>query len=366
LRGDPAYDAGCAKNRESDLSGGAEMKKRNWLRATIGAAVASSLLALAGPLASGAAAAGCTPKTNIEAIIDDSGSMAITDPNKLRVQGLDLLIDTLPASTTLGAVEFGSSFLESTPSADSVFKPEPVGANGAAMKKALAAVINADNGGTDYNAAFAASDAENPTAQARIFLTDGGHNVGEYMNGHLTHNVPTYVIGFSEGLALPEDQARLERTASETGGHFYPLSDSSQLQAVMNSIGAELTCQTPPRTFTDKLAQGASKVHVVSIGGSTKAIRIALTWASPLDKFKLSGLSLVQHGKPIAAAGRPNTRAPKPRKLKVKRHGSSTFLVVEVGGLSKGNLKFKVEAATIGSGEPQVTLTTQVGEAKGS
>jgi Ca-activated chloride channel family protein len=339
------------------------MKKRSWVRATIGAAVASSLLALAGPLAPGAAAApACTPKTNIEAIIDDSGSMAITDPNKLRVQGLDVLIDTLPASTALGAVEFGGSFF-GEPSADSVFKPEPVGPNGPAMKKALSAAINADNGGTDYNAAFAASDAENPTAQARIFLTDGGHDVGTYNNGHLTHNVPTYVIGFGAGLSIPEDQARLQAIATETGGHYYPLTDSSQLQAVMNSIGAELTCQTPPRTFTDKLAQGKSATHVVTIGASTKTVQIALTWASPLDKFKLTGISLVQNGKPIAVAGRPG-KARKPRKLNVKRHGSTTFLVAEVGGLSKGNLKFKVQAATIGSGEPQVTLTTQVGQKK--
>lgn len=339
------------------------MKKRSWMRATIGAAVATSLLALAGPPTAGAAAAGsCTAKTNIEAIIDDSGSMAITDPNKLRVQGLDLLIDTLPAKTTLGAVEFGAGFL-GEPSADSVFKPEPVGPNGPAMKKALTAVINADNGGTDYNAAFAASDTENPTAQARIFLTDGGHNVGEYMNGHLTHNVPTYVVGFSEGLALPEDQARLERIAAETGGHYYPLTDSSQLQAVMNSIGAELTCQTPPRTFTDKLAQGKSAVHTVTIGASTRTVQFALTWASPLDKFTLKGLRLVLHGKPVAVAGRPG-KAPKPRTLHVKRHGSTTFSLVEVSGLSKGNLRFEVQAKTIGSGEPKVTLTTQVSQKK--
>jgi hypothetical protein len=339
------------------------MKKRSWVRATIGAVVASSLLALAGPLAPGAAAAGaCTPKTNIEAIIDDSGSMAITDMNKLRVQGMDLLIDTLPAKTTLGAIEFGSGFL-GTPPADAVFKPEEVGANAVAMKQALNAVINADNGATDYNGAFALSATENPTAQARIFLTDGGHNEGEYTNGHLTPNVPTYVVGFGEGLTGIEDKARLERIAGETGGHFYSLTDSSQLQAVMNSVGAELTCQTPPRTFTDKLAQGKSATHVVTIGGSTKSVQIALTWASPLDKFKLTGISLVQHGKPIAVAGRPG-KTRKPRKLTVKRHGSTTFLVAEVSGLSKGNLKFKVQAATIGSGEPQVTLTTQVGQKK--
>src|ERR1700761_6581058 len=58
------------------------------------------------PVATGSA--GCTAVTNVEAIIDDSGSMEFTDPNKLRVQAMDLLIKTLPSSTTLGAGEFGA------------------------------------------------------------------------------------------------------------------------------------------------------------------------------------------------------------------------------------------------------------------
>ena len=338
------------------------MKKWSWRRALVGITAASSLLALAGPLAPGAAAAAnCTPKTNIEAIIDDSGSMLGTDSNKLRVQGLALLIDTLPVQTELGAIEFGSGLeFAGIPAADPVFKPEAVGPNATAMKQALTAAINGDNGATDYNGAFALADTEDPNAQARIFLTDGGHNAGEYKNGHLTHNVPTYVIGFGEGLTGVEDKARLERIATETSGKYYSLTDNSQLQAVMNSIGAELTCQTPPRTFTDKLAEGTSKPHAVSIGATTKSVQIALTWASPLDKFKLNGIRLVQHGKPIAVAGRPQ----KPRQLKVTRKVSSTFEVIEISGLSKGQLKFKVAAAKVASGEPKVSLTTQVSQKK--
>ena len=139
-----------------------------------------------------------------------------------------------------------------------------MGPNAAAWASALEAKIMADNGVTDYNAAFAQSDHDNPGAQARIFLTDGGHNVGTYNNGHLTHKVPTYVIGFSAALAATEDKARLEAIASETGGSFYPLTDSSSIQSVMNSIGAAITCQTPPQSFTDKLKAGASKTHAVT------------------------------------------------------------------------------------------------------
>ncbi|HEY2335182.1 MAG TPA: hypothetical protein VGH58_09270 [Solirubrobacterales bacterium] len=324
-------------------------------------AAAAALLAM-GPIAapSGAAVplaqASCAKATNIEAIIDDSGSMAITDEGRLRVQAMNLLIDTLGPSTQLGAVEFGSALFEA-PAADTVFPPEPVGPNASAMQAALDAKIHADNGATDYNAAFAQADADNPSSDARIFLTDGGHDIGAYNEAHLAHNVPTYVIGFG-GISLPEDQARLKKIAADTGGSYFPLTDSSQLQAVMNNIEAALTCQTPPRQFTDVLSKGASKSHSISIGAATKSIQITLTWASPLDKFKAYGLRLTGPKGLIAVA----SRAKKPSKLKVATTVSSTFAVLKVSRLHKGQLHFAVKATKIGSGAPKVTLTTQVGQ----
>src|SRR5664279_1291622 len=337
------------------------------LGSSLSAAVAAGgiIAAIAAPTGAAtppalASASACTPATNIEAIVDDSGSMASTDPSTLRVKGLKLLINTLSPATTLGAIEFGGNFSESsTPAADTVFPPEAVGANGAAMAAALEAKILADNGGTDYNAAFAQSDADNPGAQARIFLTDGGHDIGTYNNGHLTHKVPTYVIGFSSGVAAAEDQQRLQTIASDTGGQFFPLTDSSQLQSVMNTVGAAITCQTPPQSFTDLLKQGAGKTHSLSVGASTKSLQIALTWSSPLDKFAISQLKLVNHGKTIAKAARRRVR-----KLKITTVTSPTFTVLKVSGLSKGKLTFKVQATAVGSGQPQVTLTTQVGRTK--
>lgn len=311
--------------------------------------------AAAQPLATASA---CSPATDIEAIVDDSGSMSITDSSRLRVQAMNLLIDTLAPATQLGAVEFGSA-LGTQPGADTLFPPEPVGPNANAMSAALKEKINADNGATDYNAAFAQSDADNPGAGARIFLTDGGHDIGTYNEAHLVHNVPTYVIGFG-GIAAGEDQARLQKIASDTGGKYFPLQDASQLQSVMNSVGAALTCQTPPRQFTDQLGKGQSKIHSVAIGAATKSIQITLTWVSPLDKFKLSGLKLIgKKGRLLAIAPR---RAHKPAKLKVSQKTSQTFTVVKVSHLHKGRLSFAVKATKIGSGQPKVTLTTQVGQ----
>src|SRR6476659_2524228 len=126
--------------------------QRRTSRVSVATAIAAIVAAIAIPNGGTAAttrahaSAGCTPATNIEAIIDDSGSMAGTDPSTLRVKGLKLLINTLSSGTFLGAVEFGGSFFSgSTPSADTVFKPEAVGPNAATMGAALDAKIMADN-----------------------------------------------------------------------------------------------------------------------------------------------------------------------------------------------------------------------------
>ncbi len=213
---------------------------------TAGALTAIGAMAPGASSAPSARGAACVPVSNIETIVDDSGSMAITDSHKLRVQGVDLLIDSLPNATTMGAIEFGGSFSTSTPAADTLFPPRAVGPNAAADKAVLKQKVNADNGTTDYNAAFAQAQADNPSAKARIFLTDGGHDAGEYTNGH-RGGPPTYVVGFGSSASGSNGAARLQQIASETGGRYFPQTDASKLQSVFDTIAAILTCHSPAR-----------------------------------------------------------------------------------------------------------------------
>ena len=128
---------------------------------------------------------------------------------------------------TFAAIEFGDT-------ADVLFPPELVKPNRTAMLNSLSAV-NADNGSTDYNLAFDTANTADPTAQARIFMTDGGHNVGDYTNTHLGGGKPkTYVIGFGDSAAQPEDAARLQQIATDTGGQYFPQTSSAKLVSVMN------------------------------------------------------------------------------------------------------------------------------------
>jgi hypothetical protein len=321
--------------------------------AVIAVAVATLALAPAAGSRPTRAASACTPVSNLEAIIDDSGSMTVTDPNRLRVQALDLLIET-PGNegVTFGAVEFGGSFLSGEPSADTVFAPQPIGPNAKAMQAALDEKIKANNGLTNYNAAFAQAKADDPGAKAWIFLTDGGHDVGEYENGH-RGGPPTYVISFGSAIS-PTDSQRLQQIASETGGRYFPQTDSSNLQAVINEIGTTLTCHAPPKTFNDAFSKpGQSKGHAVALVRGVSAAQLTLSWASPQDSFTLSNVRILRHGKTVATAAAR-------RRIKLVQRQGSTFLVVKLSQLVAGTLSFNVHAGRLGSGAPKVKLTTQV------
>ncbi len=324
---------------------------------TVGAMAAAMALPAgvgAAPAAHGRAAA-CAAAKNVEAIIDDSGSMRVTDPGRLRVAGLELLIDT-PANgkLRLGAVEFGGqfSFASSPPSADTVFAPNFVGGREAAMRAALEAVVKADNGLTDYNAAFKKATADNPTAGARIFLTDGGHDVDAYANGH-RGGPPTYVIAFGSALT-GTNAARLRQIASETGGTLYRVANAGDLQPVFNDVSLKLSCSGVARRFADAFRRpGVSPVHRLSLGASARSVQLALTWSSPRDAFDISGARIVRGRRVVAAA----------RRIKVTRRRGKTFVVVGLSNVTRGTLQFRLRALHVGSGG-RVRLTTQVSQSR--
>ena len=188
-----------------------------------------------------------------------------------------------------------------------------------------------------------------PTRPSIMILVD--HVTAE------TSRPPTKVMAsWAKVSTAPADQARLQKIATDTGGKYFPLPDSSALQSVMNNIETQLTCQSAPKTFTDNLKQGKSKQHSVNISKKSKFAQLALTWASPLDKFKIQGLRITQGRNVVAARG--------VRHLKVKVIKGSTFIVVKVSRLVAGKLHFKVKATHIGSGAPKVSLTTQVSQSK--
>jgi hypothetical protein len=308
---------------------------------------ASAALAVCAILPAAANAA-CTPKSNLEAIIDDSGSMSYSDPNDLRVRAMELLIDTQGnEKRTLGAVEFGS---DATP----LFGPGLIGQNAAAYKAALNAALVEDGGGTDYNAAFAAAGSHNPAATARIFLTDGEHTAFDpYANGH-QGGPPTYVIGLGAGTPGGPSDTLLKQIASDTGGLYRRADDAGAMQAAMFDLNSAIACQTPPKRFSNVFTKvGKPQAHTVKVPSRINTAQFALTWTNSSDAFTIGSFRIIRRGKVVA-------RSAKVRKLKVSRRRGSTFTTVRVTGLVPGKLRFSVRATRLSSPGTPVSLTTQV------
>ncbi|MEA2361080.1 MAG: Ca-activated chloride channel [Thermoleophilaceae bacterium] len=306
-----------------------------------------SVALVAGAALPGMAAAACTPKDNLETIIDDSSSMSFSDPSDLRIRAMELLMETQGnEKRTLGAVEFGSD-------AAPLFGPGVIGPNAAAFKAAMGTALVEDGGGTDYNAAFTAAGSHNPNANGRIFLTDGEHTALEpYANGH-AGGPPVYVLGLGVGAGSPGDQL-LQRIATETGGLYRRADEASELQAAMFDLNSAITCQAPPKRFTDAFKKvGKPEAHTVTIPKRINTAQFALTWANGADAFTIGSFRVIRRGKVVARSARV-------RKLKVSRRRGTTFSTVRVSGLVSGKLRFSVKATRLSAPGVAVSLTTQV------
>jgi len=226
--------------------------------------------------------------------------MADNDPDNIRSQALRLII-TKPTNQklTFGAVEFGGD-------AGELFPPAVIGPSQQSMLSGLGALTNngyTDGDNTDYNEAFTVSAAKQPSPSARIFLTDGGHNVGSYNDGH-KGGAPTYVIGLGIGPsgAGDNDADLLGRIAGETGGHYYPLrlqsGDSSQLQLsrlqpALNDIDTRISCREVQAESTANLTQvGQRSKGVSSLFAGKPGIEAVISWADPDADVALSTVTV--------------------------------------------------------------------------
>lgn len=328
------------------------MRSRSLAAALAGLAalLVATTTTAAGAASPQAVAAACAPKQNIEAIIDDSGSMALTDSDRLRVRAMELLIDN-PANDkrTLGAIEFGTD-------ASPLFAPAAIDPNRAAMKSAVNTAVNADNGLTDYNDAFALAGSQSPNADARIFLTDGGHNNEDgspYNNGHLG-GPPVYVIGLG---VFGDSDVVLKKIADDTNGLYRPVDDSSALQSAMFDVNAAISCLSTPITLKNTFTkQGQSVKRSVRLPSGVRSVNTALSWDDENDAFDIVGIRVIRKGKTVA-------RASKVRKLKVTKRRGATNVTVKISRLVRGRLAFRLKATKL-SGGGSAQLTTQVVRSK--
>lgn len=316
-------------------------------------AVLAAVTALAMAPAGGAAdssdavksAAACKPAKNVEAIIDDSGSMSAEDPAKFRLSLLNAFVQLgTNNGLVFGGGEFGSNY-------NPLFGPATIPGVIVPMQASFVQV-DADNGGTNFDLAFSGGNSHNGAADARIFLTDG---LAAAPNSHRTPPTKTYVVGLGDIVTDPQAQLVLSNIAAETGGPPpFLVNDATQVQAVAGAITAGINCKKPPLTFTKTFTQQGQQVSYAFKPDGTSA-DILISWGNTSTLLDPLGFS-VQGGRGGAASSSLATLLKRGKaKLKVKEKKGATFATVKLKGLKKGKkVKFKVKAkkltvATVGT-----------------
>lgn len=300
------------------------------------ASLAGLLIALtAGGTATSAGAAplpNCTVAQNIEGIIDDSGSMAGNDSDNYRADLLEALA-FFNQDKTMGAALFGSD-------AAPLFGPVPVGPNFIAIKNALA-TVNSNGGGTDYDAGFTVANAQNPGANARIFLSDGEPNSTPDSNLWKSPKIPAYVVGFGSA-----DFTILNQIATETGGPApYAIENASQLRTVSQIINAAINCETPPILSERRFKSvGQTKTFAFRADGNTA--QVLLSWPTVGNSFKPSfGGGGAKKGSVAVVA-----KKKKKGKVKVKSTRGETYIALDLSRI-KGKVKFRLRAKRLSGAE---------------
>jgi len=192
-------------------------------------------------------------KLAVSLVIDTSGSMANTDPTKLRETAANIFIDLLSPDDNLGVITFNTQTIE-------VIPMQVVGttANKGLIKGALSPRLNAA-GDTNYQAALQAASNQlsaftaGDVRKVIIFLTDGvpdpdpaQRNNPDFMNQYMNSmwatvsdiglkQYPIYSVGFG---AVNQDI--LNRISADTQGSAQFISDPGELAVTFFNVLSSL------------------------------------------------------------------------------------------------------------------------------
>jgi hypothetical protein len=311
---------------------------------------------------------GCRAVSKLGVIVDDSGSMEGFDPKRLRVAALELLLDKdRNAGERLGAVEFGDV-------AEQLFPPVLLGSetferDRRMLGRLIDERVQADAGSTNYNAAFAGAQTIDPDAEAVVFITDGGHNVGRFRALH--RNGPTtFVIGVGIGSEGREGR-RLQHIADDTDGAYFPDVDASELQPILNRIDAGLNCDTDIATASDRVADHEPPEPVDEpLGDGTHSADVVVSWDDPLDDIELHALTVTAGGKRVARFGADSLRrateadrVPRRNGVLVDGTAGHTYLSLRLNGVQGGRIHLRFAGADL-HGDARERVITQITESR--
>ena len=312
---------------------------------------------------------GCRAVTKLGVIVDDSGSMAEFDPGRLRVAALELLLDKeRNAGERLGAVEFGDV-------AEQLFPPVLLGSetferDRRMLGRLIDERVQADAGSTNYNAAFAGAQTIDPDAEAVVFITDGGHNVGRFRALH-RNGPPTFVIGVGIGREGREG-GRLQHIADETDGAYFPDVDAAELQAVAqpHRRGPELRHRHRDRHRSRRGPRGARagrraarRRYAFGRRGGQLGRPAGRHRAARADGDRAAGSASSRFGADSLRRATEPDRVPQRNGVRVDGTAGRTYLSLRLNGVQRGRIHLRFAGADL-HGDARERVITQITESR--
>lgn len=179
---------------------------------------------------------------NVILLIDNSGSMKKTDPNKLSVVAASMLIDTLDDNTDLNIVAFGDRAISPYKLSDNPLREmlkEDLGSlkfdnSNTNLKEGIEEALSQLQGVSGENTIIVLSDGkEDPSGG----LTDS-HMKELYALGEKAHAMKIKINCI--GLSKYADEAALSSIAFKTGGDYFPSDNPSELFNIFSKIFGNL------------------------------------------------------------------------------------------------------------------------------
>ena len=216
-----------------------------------------------------------TTSTNIDVaiIIDTSGSMRENDPTYKRKEAARAFIDNAKDDDQIAIIDFDFDV-------NVLWRIQNLTSNRDDIKNAVEAIDNV--GGTDIGLGLKAAyneleSSSQPNKKAAVLLTDG-KDIYNYYNNEASlykdKGWPIYTIGLGDDT----DPDLLQDIADTSGGKYFPLTDSSQLENVYFEISAVTGGGRLTDRVTTRLEKGAFWDTLIDIPQSQETISFFSNW----------------------------------------------------------------------------------------
>lgn len=211
----------------------------------------------------------------IIAVVDSSGSMTQTDPRKLRIEALNLLLDSLGEKNTLGLIEFSGR-------ARVLSEPHLLGPMGGSAREELRRQVQAigASGRTNIKDALimALDLAKGQTdGLVLVLLSDGEDTSQHQWKGEadfIPPGVPVHVIALSDLADLPS----LTRLTQATGGILEVANFSGDLHRIFASLFGVVEDREVFLVREGQLKTGEETSHPLHFEPGVSSAEFQCTW----------------------------------------------------------------------------------------